>query len=340
MPISPIWPAATAVNAEGSIEFHGRTAESLLDEFGSPLYLIDTDEVVARARHFVRAAAEAFNTSTTHVSFAGKAFLSKEIVRLVAEAGMFVDTCTMGEMKIALAAGVPGRRLVLHGNNKSDEEIALAIEQGFAKIVIDEPDEPERVAAIARKLGKRARVMLRVTVGVHAGGHEYISTAHEDQKFGVPLLAAGADAAVLDVLNDLKDVTPAATNARISATHSPESVAAGEPEKVLRVSADKGSDILEVTLQHIYSDQTYDLGEDPGLIKDGVEDHLQRYLAEQIERIGKGAKLVRREYPTAIGPVDIMAVNAEGEHVAVAVFFGIGLVHLNEVCIGMGHRAI
>ena len=75
-----------------------------------------------------------------------------------------------------------------------------------------------------------------------------------------------------------------------SATHSPESVAAGEPEKVLRVSADKGSDILEVTLQHIYSDQTYDLGEDPG-----------------------------REYPTAIGPVDIMAVNAEGEHVAVEI---------------------
>ena len=67
--------------------------------------------------HFVRAAAEAFNTSTTHVSFAGKAFLSKEIVRLVAEAGMFVDTCTMGEMRIALAAGVPGRRLVLHGMN-------------------------------------------------------------------------------------------------------------------------------------------------------------------------------------------------------------------------------
>ena len=216
MPISPIWPAATAVDANGAIAFHGRTAESLLDEFGSPLYLIDTDEVSARAKHFVRAAAEAFNTSTTHVSFAGKAFLSKEIVRLVAEAGMFVDTCTMGEMRIALAAGVPGRRLVLHGNNKSDDEIALAVEQGFAKIVVDEPNEPERIAAIARKLGKRARVMLRVTVGVHAGGHEYISTAHEDQKFGVPLLAAGADAAVLDVLNNLTDVTPAATNARIA----------------------------------------------------------------------------------------------------------------------------
>lgn len=91
------------------------------------------------------------------------------------------------------------------------------------------------------------------------------------------------------------------------------------PQKVLRVSADKSSDILEVTLYHIYSDESYDLGEDPGLVKDGVEDHLQRYLAEQIERIGKGAKLVRREYPTAIGPVDIMAINADGEHVAVEI---------------------
>ncbi|NMM98478.1 MULTISPECIES: diaminopimelate decarboxylase family protein [Bifidobacterium] len=223
MPITPIWPAATAIDpATGAITFHGRTAESLLDEFGSPLYLIDADEVNERAHHFVRAAANAFNNSTTHVSFAGKAFLSKEIVRLVTAAGMLVDTCTMGEMKIALAAGVPGRRLVLHGNNKSDEEIALAIEQGFAKIVVDEPNEPERIAAIARKLGKRARVMLRVTVGVHAGGHEYISTAHEDQKFGVPLLSAGADASVLDtVLNNLADVTPAATNARIAPVVDP-----------------------------------------------------------------------------------------------------------------------
>ena len=78
-------------------------------------------------------------------------------------------------------------------------------------------------------------------------------------------------------------------------------------------------DHAEVTLQHIYSDETYDLGEDPGLIKDGVEDHLQKYLAEQIERIGEGATLVRREYPTAIGPVDIMAIDASGKHVAIEI---------------------
>ncbi|MBT1164360.1 diaminopimelate decarboxylase family protein [Bifidobacterium felsineum] len=249
MPITPIWPAATAVNANGAIEFHGRTAESLLDEFGSPLYLIDTDEVNERAHHFVRAAANAFNNSTTHVSFAGKAFLSKEIVRLVLAAGMYVDTCTMGEMKIALAAGAPGRRLVLHGNNKSDEEIALAIEQGFAKIVVDEPEEPERIAAIARKLGKRARVMLRVTVGVHAGGHEYISTAHEDQKFGVPLLPAGADAAVLDTaLKNLADVTPAVTNARF-AEHA--DVAADAAEAAGAVGH-KGKRKLQYDLKYPY----------------------------------------------------------------------------------------
>ena len=91
------------------------------------------------------------------------------------------------------------------------------------------------------------------------------------------------------------------------------------PQKVIRATATKSTDILEVTLQHIYSDETYDLGEDPGLIKDGVEDHLQRYLAEKIERIGEGATLVRREYPTAIGPVDIMAVDGSGVHVAIEI---------------------
>ena len=216
MAITPIWPEATALDANGELTFHGRTASSLLDEFGSPLYLIDTDEVAARARRFVRAAADAFHNTTTHVSFAGKAFLSKEVVRIVTEAGMLVDTCSMGEMRIALAAGAPGRRLVLHGNNKSDEEIALAIEQGFAKIVADSPDEPARIAAIARRLGKRARVMLRVTAGIHAGGHEFISTAHEDQKFGVPLLPAGADASVLAILDDLDGITPAGANVRVA----------------------------------------------------------------------------------------------------------------------------
>lgn len=216
MSVSQIWPQSAELNNDGELSFYGHSASSLVREYGSPLYLIDTDEVTQRAKRFVEAAQSAFHNTTTHVSFAGKAFLSKEIVRLVTQAGMFVDTCSMGEMRIALAAGVPGRRLVLHGNNKSDEEITLAIEREFAKIVVDEPSEPARIARIAKQLGKRAKVMLRVTAGIHAGGHEYISTAHEDQKFGVSLLPAGADRQVLDVLDNIAGLSPAITNARVT----------------------------------------------------------------------------------------------------------------------------
>ena len=112
---------------------------------------------------------------------------------------------------------------------------------------------------------------------------------------------------------DSADATAAADQPDSGSTREPTAV------RILRVAAEKSSDILEVSLYRVYSDETYDLGEDPGLIKDGVEDHLQRCLAQQISRIGEGAKLIRREYPTAIGPVDIMAVDADGTHVAIEI---------------------
>lgn len=106
-------------------------------------------------------------------------------------------------------------------------------------------------------------------------------------------------------------------NEKSKANSSSESVFADGT--ILKIAAKKGNDILRIVLQRVYSDSSYDLGEDPGLVKDGVEEHLQHYLAEQIERIGKGAKLVRREYPTAIGPVDIMAKDSNGVHVAIEI---------------------
>lgn len=189
--MSPIWPSNSR-RIDGALNLHGFSAAQLLNSFGTPLYVMDLDDMVERARHFLHSAEQAFSTSNISVSFAGKAFLSKEVARLLTAEGLHVDTCTLGEMRIALAAGVEGRNLVLHGNNKSDEEIELAIRNDFSKIVVDSADEPERVAAIAARLGKRAKVMVRVTTGIHAGGHEYISTAHEDQKFGIPLFAAAS----------------------------------------------------------------------------------------------------------------------------------------------------
>ena len=202
------------MNEQGEITFHGRAAESLLNEFGSPLYVIDTDDVRARAAKFVKSAANAFNNTVTHVSFAGKALLSKEICRIVTESGMLIDTCTMGEMRIALAAGVPDGDSCCTATTSPMRKSNSPL-PNFAKIVVDEPNEPARIAEIAKRLGKRARVMLRVTSGIHAGGHEFVSTAHEDQKFGVALLPVGADASKLNVLDDLADVTPAGSNARL-----------------------------------------------------------------------------------------------------------------------------
>lgn len=124
------------------------------------------------------------------------------------------------------------------------------------------------------------------------------------------------DAANNDVVNN--DVVDSAI-VNSDDGQSDDEFAAPKPIRQLRVTADKSSDVLVVTLYRVYSDQSFDLGEDPGLVKDGVEDHLQQYLAEQIERIGAGAKLIRREYPTAIGPVDIMAVDADGVHVAIEI---------------------
>lgn len=197
--LGDIWPRTVRRQDCGAVSIQGVPVGDLADRYGTPVYLMDTAFMAERARTFRQTVSRSLPTATTQVSYAGKAFLSKEVVRIMLDRGLNIDTCTLGEMLIAKAAGAPGRRLVLHGNNKSDQEIALAVEQGYGKIVVDAADEPERIAAIAHSQGKRARVMVRITVGVHAGGHEYISTSHEDQKFGVPMLAPGADASLLDL---------------------------------------------------------------------------------------------------------------------------------------------
>lgn len=92
-----------------------------------------------------------------------------------------------------------------------------------------------------------------------------------------------------------------------------------QPSEILQATAVKSDDALVIHIYRIFSDQTFDLGTEPGIVKDGVEDQLQHLLAEQIGRIGKGARLVRREFPTPVGPVDIMAVDGNGEHVAIEI---------------------
>jgi diaminopimelate decarboxylase len=171
------------------VELGGVPVTALKEQFGTPLYVIDEADARARAARILAAftsAAASVGTTVT-VYYAGKAFLSTEVARWVAEAGLNVDTCSAGELAVALAAGVDPARLGLHGNNKSLAEIDRAVSVGLGTIVIDSEQEIERVATAAERHGRRQRVRLRVNSGVHAHTHEFLATAHEDQKFGLPL---------------------------------------------------------------------------------------------------------------------------------------------------------
>jgi len=187
-----VWPRNAVRAASGEITLAGATATALAAEFGTPLYVVDEGDVKSRAAEVLAAFTSAFGAvgSTAHVYYAGKAFLSTEIARWVTAAGLNIDVCSGGELAVALAAGVDPARLGFHGNNKSLAEIDRGVEVGVGAIVLDSVVEVERVAAAAEKHGRVQAVRLRINSGVHASTHEFLATAHEDQKFGVPLADA------------------------------------------------------------------------------------------------------------------------------------------------------
>lgn len=184
-----IWPNGTARTTEGALTLGGIPATKIADDFGTPLYVIDKATALAEANALASAFREALGPHGANLTlyYAGKALLTGAVVRWMIDAGYNVDVATGGEMAIALAAGAPAERLGLHGNNKSDAEIAAAIRAGVGTIVLDSAEEVLRVAAAARAQGVRQRVRLRVKPGVDAHTHEYISTALPDQKFGVAM---------------------------------------------------------------------------------------------------------------------------------------------------------
>ncbi len=184
-----VWPSSAGRDHDGRLVIAGRDAASLAGEFGTPLYVVDESDARARAartRSAFEAAATSIGTTVT-VYYAGKAFLSGAVVRWVTDEGLAVDVCTGGELAIALAAGADPARLGFHGNNKSVGEIERAVAAGVGAIIIDSEIEIERVADAAARAGRVQRVRLRVNSGVHASTHEFLATAHEDQKFGVSL---------------------------------------------------------------------------------------------------------------------------------------------------------
>ena len=184
-----IWPAGTARDSDGEVVFGGVPSSDLTAQFGTPLYVIDQGEFERNAlavKSALSKAAEDIGTEAT-VYYAGKAFLSSEVVRWVDALGLNIDVASGGELAVALAAGIDPNRIGLHGNNKSAAEIGRAVSAGVGAIVIDSEIEIERIAATAGAQGKVQPVRIRVNTGVHADTHEFLATAREDQKFGIAL---------------------------------------------------------------------------------------------------------------------------------------------------------
>jgi diaminopimelate decarboxylase len=182
----------------------------LAAEFGTPLFVYDED-------HLRRACREAVAAWGDGVAYATKAFLCRAVARLVHEEGMHLDVASGGELHVALSAGVPAERLVLHGNNKSEEELAEALACGVGRLVIDSFDEIGRLGRLLdgpSPPSERPRVLVRVTPGVEAHTHEFVRTGQEDSKFGFSV-ASGAAARAVAALELLPAVELVGVHAHI-----------------------------------------------------------------------------------------------------------------------------
>jgi diaminopimelate decarboxylase len=196
-----IWPR-NARRSDGVLTIGGVDVRDLAAEFGTPLYACDEEDVRSRCRDYL----EAFGPDG-RVFYAAKAFCSRAMLRWVSSEGLGVDVCTGGELEVALSAGVPPEQITLHGNNKALAELARAVSVDVGHIVADSFEEIARLAyltgsASPSSAGPVAKpsVLVRVTTGVEAHTHEFMATAHDDQKFGFSLASGAADEAVRRVL--------------------------------------------------------------------------------------------------------------------------------------------
>ena len=190
--VPQLW-SRTARKVDGALEIGGVRLTDLVAEHGSPAYVLDEADFRSRAAAF----REGF--AGWQVFYAGKAFLCTTVARWIAEEGLNLDVCSGGELAVAERAGFPMERVGFHGNNKTPAELERAVELGVGRIIVDSFHEIQRLATITHELGRTARVLVRVTAGVEAHTHEYIATAHEDQKFGFSISSGDALDAVRQI---------------------------------------------------------------------------------------------------------------------------------------------
>ncbi len=179
-------PQTAIVDANGRLSVGGCDLVELAETFGTPSYVYDEIHLRSQCQQVI----EAFGAGAT---YAGKAFLCKAMAALVYEEGLMLDVATGGELHVALSAGVPGSSIIMHGNNKSEEELTKALQVGVGRIVVDSHNEIDRIESlVGAGVGELPRVLIRVTPGIEAHTHEYVMTGQDDSKFGFGLASGSA----------------------------------------------------------------------------------------------------------------------------------------------------
>ncbi len=181
----------TSKISDGRVSIGGVDLGWLANEVGTPFFVYDEEHIRTVMRRLKR-------SFVGEVAYASKAFLCRELARIVDEEGLFLDVATQGEIFVALSAGFPASRMIFHGNNKSSEELRFALEAGVGRVVVDSFDELDRLDTLA---SGPVRVWIRVTPGVEAHTHEYVMTGQEDSKFGFSFNSGAAERAIKRVLD-------------------------------------------------------------------------------------------------------------------------------------------
>jgi len=184
-----VFPTTAEINHQGHLVLGGVDTIELAGRYGTPLYVFDEATLRSRCRNFQRVFTERY--SDTAVTYASKAFLHSALAAILSEEGMGLDIVSAGELHIAESGGFPPERMYYHGNNKSADELRLALERRVGHIVVDNRDELELLAGLAEECGYTPKVLLRITPGVDAHTHGHLTTGAVGSKFGIPLEQAG-----------------------------------------------------------------------------------------------------------------------------------------------------
>ena len=279
-----LWASSVGRSADGVLAVGGMPVTELAARFGTPAYILDENDFRERAKAFRDTFGEVFEDlcGGADVFYAGKAFLCAEVVRWVRDDGLGLDVCSGGELAVAIKAGMPGERIGMHGNNKSLAELEQAVEYGVGRIIVDSFEEIERLARTAQRLDRPAAVLVRVTVGVEAHTHEFIATAHEDQKFGFSLSGGEAAEAVRRVLGHAPHLRLLGLHSHIGSQIFDTSGFEVSARRVLRLH-------VEVAREHGVELPELDLGGGFGVAYTSEQDplapkHLAAGMAEIVER--------------------------------------------------------